>query len=79
MVLFLSLLQESKLEFHKSETFQFGNLSPVKDPTITNIDDSNTPWREAVTLLMHENDHEFSKEQEKIQAEEQPKSSNFIG
>lgn len=28
---------------------------------------------------MHENGHEFSKEQETIQAEEQPKSSNLIG
>ena len=28
---------------------------------------------------MHENSHEFSKEQETIQAEEQPKSSNLIG
>lgn len=28
---------------------------------------------------MHENGDEFSKEQETIQAEEQPKSSNLIG
>ena len=28
---------------------------------------------------MYENGHEFSKEQETIQAEEQPKSSNLIG
>ena len=79
MVLFLSLFQESKLEFHKSETFQFGNLSPVKDPTIANIDDTNTPCKEAVTSLIHETGHEFSKAQEKIQAQEQPKSSNLIG
>ena len=79
IVLFLSLFQESKLEFHKSETFQFGNWSPVKDPTIANIDDTNTPCKEAVTSLIHETGHEFSKAQEKIQAQEQPKSSNLIG
>lgn len=80
IVLFVSLFQASKLEFHKfhSETLQFRNVNPAKDPTIANTDDSNAPPKEAVNSLVQENDHELGKANEKIPAEEEQKCSSTI-
>ena len=66
------------MEFHKSETFQFGNVNPIKDPTIAKTDDSNSPPKGAVNSLLLENDHELGKAKEKIPAEEEQKSSSMI-
>ena len=65
------------MEFHKSETFQFGNVNPIKDPTIANTVDCNSP-KEAVNSLVLENDHEFCKAKEMVPAEEEQKSSSII-
>ena len=65
------------MEFHKSETFQFGNVNPIKDPTIANTVDCNSP-KEAVNVLVLENDHELSKAKEMVPAEEEQKSSSMI-
>ena len=66
------------MEFHKSETFQFGNVNPTKEPTIANTDNSNGPPKEAVNSVVHENDHELGKAKEKIPAEEEQTSSSTI-
>ena len=66
------------MEFHKSETFQFGNVNPIKDPTIANTDDSNSPPKEAVNSLVPGSDHELGKAKKKIPAEEEQKSSSMI-
>ena len=63
------------MEFHKSETFQFGN--PIKDLTIANTVDCNSP-KEAVNSLVLENDHELGKAKEMVPAEEEQKSSSMI-
>ena len=66
------------MEFHKSETFQFGNVNPTKDSTIANMDDSNGPPEEAVNSSVLENDHEEGKAKEKIPAEQEQKPSSLI-
>ena len=66
------------MEFHKSETFQFGDVNPFKDPTIANTDDSNSPPKEAVNSLVLGGDHELGKARKKIPAEEEQKSSSMI-
>ena len=66
------------MEFHKSETFQFGNENPTKEPTIANTDDSNGPAKEVVNSVVHKNDHELGKEKEKIPVEEERTSSSTI-
>ena len=66
------------MEFHNNETFQFGNVNPIKDPTIANTDDSNSPPKEAVNSLVLGGDHELGKAREKIPAEEEQKSSSMI-
>lgn len=66
------------MEFHKSETFQFGIVNPTKDSTIANTDDSNGPPEEAVNSSAHEKDHELDKAKEKIPAEQEQKSSSMI-
>ena len=66
------------MEFHKSETFQFGNVNPTKDSTIAHMDDSNGPPEEAVNSSVLENDHEEGKAKEKIPAEQEQKSSSLI-
>ena len=66
------------MEFHKSETFQFGNVNPAKDSTIANMDDSNGPPEEAVNSSVHEKDQELGKATEKIPAEQEQKSSSMI-
>ena len=66
------------MEFHKSETFQFGNVNPTKDPTIANTDDSNVPPEEAANSSVHKKDHELGKAKEKIPAEKEQKSSSMI-
>ena len=73
----VSPFQASKVEFHKSETFQFGNVKPIKDPAIANTDDCNSPPKEAVNSLVLENDHESGKVKETIPAEEELKSSSM--
>ena len=65
------------MEFHKSETFQFGNVNPIKDPPIANTDDCNSPPKEAVNSLVLENGHELGKEKETIPAVEEQKSSSM--
>ena len=66
------------MEFHKSETFQFGNVNPIKDLTIANTDDSNSPPKEAVNSLVLRGDQELGKAREKFPAEEEQKSSSMI-
>ena len=66
------------MEFHKSETFQFGNVNPTKDSTIANTDDSNGPSEEAVNSSVLENDYEEGKAKEKIPAEQEKKFSSLI-
>ena len=66
------------MECHKSETFQFGNVNPIEDPTIANTDDCNSPPKEAVNSLVLENYHELGKAKEKIPAEEEQKSLSMI-
>ena len=66
------------MEFHKSETFQCGNVNPIKEPTIANTDNSNSPPKEAVNSLVLENDHELGKAKETIPAEEEQTSSSMI-
>ena len=76
--IFISSLQASKVEFHKSETFQFGNVNPTKEPTIANTDNTNAPSKKAVNSLVLENDHEEGKAKEKIPAEQEQKSTSLI-
>ena len=66
------------MEFHKSETFQFGDVNLFKDPTIANTDVSNSPPKGAVNSLMLENNRELGKAKQKIPAEEEQKSSSMI-
>ena len=66
------------MEFHKSETFQFGNVNPTKDSTIANTHDSNGLPEEAVNSTVHEKDQELGKAKEKIPAEQEQQSSSMI-
>ena len=66
------------MEFHKSETFQFGNVNPTKDSTVANTDDSNGPPEETFNSSVHEKDQELGKAKEKIPAEQKQQSSSMI-
>ena len=73
----VSPFQASKVEFHKSETFQFGNVNPIKDPAIANTYACNSPPKEAFNSLVLENGHELGKQKETIPAVEEQKSSSM--